>query len=627
MPKINIDKQDSLRPLLTDTLPFETPICFSNEGFYNALKKPKGTIPPILKEIQNELSKLDTTTVPFTFRIKRTGLKVRALSIPHPYKQLEICKFYLEFADYITYLCGLSNFSIRKPSSVASVYYKRAPISIDFEDDGTRTASTYFSYQRHRLLYQFYSSRRYVKLEKKYRYLRAFDIANCFGSIYTHSVCWATKGKRAAKASIGMYNFENQFDRIMQKMNNSETAGILIGPEFSRIFAEIILQSIDASVEKSLSKRGKLLSVHYEVCRYVDDYFVFSNDRDLLDQVQNLFQEHLEEYRLHLNDSKIFDDVSPFSTTISIAKEDLAASFDFLSDCIVDIDGKLEFTDQFTKPLAMISKLKASVARNSVNFYSVSGYIFFRLKRIVRKFQRGQLVSSVDVAYHFIENFLDVCFYLYSMDVRVTTTYPMAKLIVDIIDFCERSLAPVQSRNIQKLIFDEIHSILKVEVEQKENSLIEMANLLIILRRINTANKIPVELVNSLWQSLKTGSSQFEYLSAMSLPFTCENNPEFAQVKNDLLDYIQNFVSSSHDKFRDSAFFMTFFDIVKCPFVDDSYKQIFIGNCGWKRNLSTVEVRKIKQFVMENDWFTDWSLDFDLSRKLQKREFVSPYES
>ena len=38
----------------------------------------------------------------------------------------------------------------------------------------------------------------------------------------------------------------------MQNLNYGETNGIVIGPEFSRIFAELILQEIDKSVKNIL---------------------------------------------------------------------------------------------------------------------------------------------------------------------------------------------------------------------------------------------------------------------------------------------------------------------------------------------------------------------------------------
>jgi len=56
-------------------------------------------------------------------------------------------------------------------------------------------------------------------------------------------------------------------------MNYNETNGIVIVPEFSRIFSEVVLQYIDKTVEANLAKNHKIYrNKNYECYRYVDDY-------------------------------------------------------------------------------------------------------------------------------------------------------------------------------------------------------------------------------------------------------------------------------------------------------------------------------------------------------------------
>ena len=45
--------------------------------------------------------------------------------------------------------------------------------------------------------------------------------------------------------------------------------------------SKIIFQQIDINVLNNLSKQGLKLGVDYEIRRYVDDYFVFSNNKFL----------------------------------------------------------------------------------------------------------------------------------------------------------------------------------------------------------------------------------------------------------------------------------------------------------------------------------------------------------
>jgi hypothetical protein len=75
--------------------------------------------------------------------------------------------------------------------------------------------------------------------------------------------------------------FGEVFDTLMQKLNYNETNGIVIGPEISRIFAEILLQQIDFAVYKILDRSKIKHKIHYEVFRYVDDFFLFYNEEEI----------------------------------------------------------------------------------------------------------------------------------------------------------------------------------------------------------------------------------------------------------------------------------------------------------------------------------------------------------
>ena len=106
-------------------------------------------------------------------------------------------------------------------------------------------------------------------------------------------------------------------------MNYNETNGIIIGPEFSRIFAELILQRIDKNVEKELYKKGYKYKEDYDIYRYVDDFFVFYNDDKIKSEILNLYKIKLQEYNLFFNDSKTKILPKPIITNITIAKEEI----------------------------------------------------------------------------------------------------------------------------------------------------------------------------------------------------------------------------------------------------------------------------------------------------------------
>lgn len=142
-------------------------------------------------------------------------------------------------------------------------------------------------------------------------------------NIYTHSITWAVKGKAFAKTYRNLASFEGQFDSLMQRCNYNETNGIVVGPEFSRVFAEILFQRIDRDVISLLSERGFEWAKHYEFRRYVDDYHVFSDSASCMDVFQTVLEHVLEGYKLYLNSAKSEVLARPFVSNLTIAKREI----------------------------------------------------------------------------------------------------------------------------------------------------------------------------------------------------------------------------------------------------------------------------------------------------------------
>lgn len=119
------------------------------------------------------------------------------------------------------------------------------------------------------------------------------DIANCFPSIYTHSIPWALVGKSTAKARREKKYWYNQIDHFTQNLNNGETHGLLIGPHASNLLSEIILTAIDQKLRKK-----------WNYIRYIDDYTCYTDTREQVNQfIAELYWE-LRSYGLLLNQRK-----------------------------------------------------------------------------------------------------------------------------------------------------------------------------------------------------------------------------------------------------------------------------------------------------------------------------------
>ena len=351
------------RVVFSDVLPYELPIIFSNRYFYRFLIKydiyaqrgkdesfiakwrdniPEGVrgILAVLFQVNySNLSgktewNLNQATIPFTYSIRHKPSKARCLSVMHPADQIKVVEFYDKYKDTIIYLCSKSSFSIRRPQKVASYFFYKDRLhhillgkkmdSVEMFFNEYENLKTFFSYKDYTNVYKFYEHYRYQRAEKKFSHLLRLDIQTCFESIYTHSIAWAINGGvdsykdtfRGKDGSIGAV-----WDSLMQGMNYLETNGIIIGPEFSRLFAEVILQYVDQRVEQELLLKHEYRhKVDYECYRYVDDYFFFFNDEEVKEKAVCLLEDFLKEFKLSLSQEKLHEMERPFITNITKAK-------------------------------------------------------------------------------------------------------------------------------------------------------------------------------------------------------------------------------------------------------------------------------------------------------------------
>lgn len=354
------------RVLFSDMLPYEVPIIFSNRYFYRFLVKneikiendkirwkdkiSKGALSILAFILNAQTSNLQKkgsysikrgkfnrlNRIPFTYRILHKPNKTRELTVIHPANQILMVDFYDKYKSLMLYYTNLDRFSLRHPNKVACYFYYRDKLhhtllgrkadNIELFFNEYENLRTFFSYKKYNNIYKFYEDYRYQRAEKKFEHLLKFDVQSCFDSIYTHSIAWATGGGRELyKENFrgSDDSFASKWDKLMQLMNYNETNGIVIGPEFSRIFAEVILQHIDARVESELRKLGYNFNKDYECYRYVDDFFFFYANEKVKDKAMVLFANTLKEFKLNISQEKTFLFDRPFVTDITCAKQQI----------------------------------------------------------------------------------------------------------------------------------------------------------------------------------------------------------------------------------------------------------------------------------------------------------------
>lgn len=546
------------RVLFSDVLPYETPLTFSNRYFYRFITKYKLVVQEDIKEkngkristgnysvisTNNKLDsdglnfaslllgmpisdgaklKINSVFYPFQFNIAHKIGKSRILTVIHPLNQLQIVDFYEKYKYAILYLCSRSNFSLRKPVKVAQYFYYRDKLhanllgkkreSVELYFNEYENLKSYFSYQKYSNIYKFYEDYRYQRAEKKFKYLVKFDLQSCFDSIYTHSISWAVGGGRDNVKLLPGYKgnwLGDAFDEIMQSLNARETNGIVIGPEFSRIFAEIILQNIDEKVENELRREKLFNKVNYECYRYVDDYFLFYNDKKEEQLILECFSKWLSEYKLCISPSKTVEYDRPFVTNVTKAKlrinklvqsvgkqkiwehDDINLPIDDTLDDVDDVSNStIEPKEEvipnvdldkiissklslYVDPNNTIAEFKSIISETTVSYNDVANYTLEilgrKIDRLLTKFDIGyktlsctniQNIADRDAIQNkrksaqkqivsYLNGIIDVAFFIYNANRQINTTLKLQKLLNSIVIYVRSDYKQQKEKHIR----------------------------------------------------------------------------------------------------------------------------------------------------------------------------------
>lgn len=127
------------------------------------------------------------------------------------------------------------------------------------------------------------------------------DIAQCFPSIYTHSIAWAAHGIEESKTDTNKdsaENFFNSLDFFVRNGQRGNTRGVLVGPDAYRLIAEFVLAKIDHELSKVV---GDMV---VGAVRHVDDYYIGLKTEHEAQSVLSHLREVLATFELNLNDQK-----------------------------------------------------------------------------------------------------------------------------------------------------------------------------------------------------------------------------------------------------------------------------------------------------------------------------------
>jgi len=133
----------------------------------------------------------------------------------------------------------------------------------------------------------------------RYRNCVKTDISRFYGTIYTHSIPWALYGKSYCKKNHSQPKFKqslgDRLDKFVRNSQSQQSIGIPVGPDFSRIIAEIIAVELDAGLNKLLNATSR------RAVRYVDDIAVGYTQEENDDVIVSQIAKVLGEFELEVN--------------------------------------------------------------------------------------------------------------------------------------------------------------------------------------------------------------------------------------------------------------------------------------------------------------------------------------
>ena len=706
------------RVLFSDVLPYELPFIFSNRYFYRFLVKngihiesgkivwngdiPEGALHVLSFILDEGIANMKTNgyvkcdesksiknfqTIPFSYRILHKPTKSRELAVIHPKNQILMVDFYDKYKSLLLYYCSLDKYSLRYPNKVACYFYYRDKLhktligrktdSLELFFNEYENLRTFFSYKRYNNIYKFYEDYRYQRAEKKFAHLLKFDVQSCFDSIYTHSIAWAIGGGREIyKTSFQGEDktFGSIWDRQMQLMNYNETNGIVIGPEFSRIFAEVILQHIDCSVSNSLQK-DYIYDRDYVCYRYVDDYFFFYNKDACRNRAMELFDEKLREFKLSVSSEKTHEYQRPFITDITRAKIridkliDEELQYHSVQQVIeekVEEEVDMEDIDDIELPIDAAIQDKDWLHINSRKFNQVfktilvecnveaKDVINYTLSRIgsklcsdIKKFDKSFRILSralnedIDAGYDtlivnakrkkeqmivsFLEELLDVTFFLYASNKRVNTTLKVINILNEMIIHLDNDYK-IKDKDVMKYsdnardavfkkIQDELSLVLKT-TSIDPNTQFETLYFLIINKQLRSKYHFSE---NELSKYIKRISSEgtLNALTVIILLYYYGNEQRYSYLKSELIKRIKEMYENVPEGIRrkKSELCILTLDLITCPYLIYQQKKEIASLIGIdEQGLKSMLIYFKKQKFM----FTKWTM-IDITKELSAK--------
>lgn len=220
----------------------------------------------------------------------KKGYERRTISITHPIPQALLCSEINNYRAVISKWLARSRYSMDRVE--LSSIYGRGLKPLNFAAHGAKKAY----------------------IEAQADWIVKTDITRFYPSIYTHSITWAAYGKEAVKSNLNLFegSLADRLDLLVRSCNRNQTVGLPIGPETSRILADVVSTRIDSDFSLAVSNIDES-----QVDRLQDDWFLGSATLEVAEAALSTIASCYREYGLDINGSKtaVESTLNPLSET------------------------------------------------------------------------------------------------------------------------------------------------------------------------------------------------------------------------------------------------------------------------------------------------------------------------
>lgn len=624
------------RVAVSDILPYERPVFFTNRFFTRFLKN-YGIVcrDGKLVATKNNTEGLEQMLAilggsnadrrpAFQYSIAKTSNeKGRLLTVIHPYHQVQMIEFYDRYKTVITDFCQRSRYSIRYPYKVAVVQKqpKGFPQYLSDEKEPIKPEESikhFFAYKHYHNINEFYDDYRFLRAEKKFSMMEKSDLEHCFDSIKPETLSLAMFRTAMQDSQDTMpyafwqlnQSFENHPD------NGNLGEGIIIGPEFSRIYAEIIMQRVDADCEAILEREDVVLNRDYVFYRYVDDGFLFCNTAEVKDLFNRTYEALLSQYGLKRGDEKIhYYEQRPFLENLTAGKLALRNLIDdrFQNRLETFIGFKKVQQGHYDTPTFLdyktfVQSVRSIVCTYELEYKEVMSYVLGVIKNrlavllsdfnsLYKQYSQAEYYDEISEQgkaikaqyekgfVEFFDNLVEVLFYFFGCDPRMSTSTKVVSIINQMQlfvrgkyqfengDWSYRFKQPVIEA-LDFAISDQTQSLFG-EITNTSVSLIETLNFLELQKCMSVAAQIHPKHLKDM---LEGKDDALNFFSVSQLMHFIKNDQRYALLKAELLDWIKEKVSPLYDRtsVSDTESVLTFFEFLCCPWIERQQKERII---------------------------------------------------